>query len=391
MDFSFSEEQTLLKDSVERFITNDYGFEDRQKYAAADNGFSADNWSQFAELGWLTVPFSEEDGGFGGSAVDLIVMMEEFGKANLVEPFTPTAVLCGNIGEPVLDSLRADADLYVVELSSFQLETTSSLAPLSATVLNVSEDHMDRYDDLADYQQTKQGIYRHADTCISNLDDALTAHAEDDVRFSLLDSNAEYSIIDKNGSMLAVHGEGWLYTSELKLKGRHNWANCLAAMALADSAGISRTAIVEALTSFTGLPHRSQWVAEIDGVNWINDSKATNPGAVKAAIEGIDETVILLAGGQGKGANMEMLHDTLKTHVRAAVLFGEDAGSMASAWQGSTSIEQFDTLEQAVRRAHEISQSGDIVLLSPACASFDQFTGFEQRGEVFCQLVEALQ
>ena len=158
-------------------------------------------------------------------------------------------------------------------------------------------------------------------------------------------------------------------------------------MALAVASGVSKEAIVTALKSFTGLPHRSQWVARINDVDWINDSKATNPGAVKAAIEGIDQPVILLAGGQAKGANMAILCDSLRKHVKTVLLFGEDADSMWRDWQECTQVERYTDLQQTVMRARVIALPGDVVLLSPACASFDQFSGFAQRGDSFCQLV----
>jgi UDP-N-acetylmuramoylalanine--D-glutamate ligase len=161
-------------------------------------------------------------------------------------------------------------------------------------------------------------------------------------------------------------------------------------MALARTAGISHTAIRSALSKYQGLAHRSQWVAEINGVNWINDSKATNPGATLAAIEGIDEPVILIAGGQGKGADMGLLCNVLKKHVKRVLLFGEDAGLLQSSWQGCSQLERVENMQQAVHQANKLAQTGDIVLLSPACASFDQYSGFAARGEHFSQLVRAL-
>ena len=296
----------------------------------------------------------------------------------------------GNIGVPALDLLQQQADIYVLELSSFQLETTYSLKPLAATVLNVSEDHMDRYDDLADYQQSKKRIYQQAQQVISNADDELTGNTAADDQFSLQRDDVEYHLLDQPETMLAVKGEGWIETRELKLKGRHNWANCLVAMALAQMAGVSKNAIIETLKSFPGLDHRSQWVAEINGVNWINDSKATNPGAALAAIQGIDEPIILLAGGQSKGANMQPLCTTLGIKVKLMLLFGQDAEQIEASLQGCTKIERVDNLAAAVSRAYELAQSGDLVLLSPACASFDQFKGFADRGEQFANLVRAL-
>lgn len=296
----------------------------------------------------------------------------------------------GNIGVPALDLLAQDADFYVLELSSFQLETTRSLKPLASTVLNISEDHMDRYDDLQDYQNSKKTIYQNAKNCISNCDDALTRNSDSDIRFSIHNKLADYSLIQIPETMLAVKGEGWLKTSELKVKGRHNWANCLAAMALARTAGISKKAILSALRSYAGLPHRSQWIADINGVNWINDSKGTNPGATRAAIDGIDEPVILLAGGQAKGADMSILCDSLKQHVKTVVLFGQDAKLMAKSWLGCTELERVENMEQAIQRASQLARAGDVVLLSPACASFDQYRSFAKRGEHFCTLVRAL-
>ncbi len=296
----------------------------------------------------------------------------------------------GNIGVPALELLEQEVDFYVLELSSFQLETTYSLRPQAATVLNISEDHMDRYHDLADYQQTKQSIYRHAGTCISNADDALTRFADNDIRFSLSDSSVQYSVTDSVPPMLAINRRGLISTAELKLKGRHNWANCLAALALAQTVGISEQAMIEALRNFPGLAHRSQWVAQRNGVVWINDSKATNPGATQAAIQGLDEPVILLAGGQSKGADMQSLCATLERQVKTALVFGADAGQMLADWQGCTELEQVNDLAEAVQRASEIALVGDIVLLSPACASFDMYSGFAERGEHFIALVEAL-
>ena len=297
----------------------------------------------------------------------------------------------GNIGIAALDLLEQAADYYVLELSSFQLETTYSLKPVVATVLNVTEDHMDRYDDLADYQQCKKSIYRYAEHCLSNRDDPLSRLAEDDVQFSLSDPSVAYHVLEQDSrAWLVVDGERWIDTTELRLKGRHNWANCLAAMAMARLVGISRSAIIETLKSFTGLPHRSQWVAEINGVSWINDSKATNPGAAKAAIDGIDQPIILIAGGQGKGANMRMLCDSLQQHVRQVLLFGQDADTMQQSWQDCVALERVDDMVEAVQRAAQIAQAGDLVLLSPACASFDMYSGYAARGDHFSELVRAM-
>jgi UDP-N-acetylmuramoylalanine--D-glutamate ligase len=297
----------------------------------------------------------------------------------------------GNIGVPALDLLDQSAEIYVLELSSFQLETTYNLELLAATVLNVSEDHMDRYDDLEDYRLSKHAIYRHAARTISNADDPLTRHDATDLQFSLQREDADYHLLDGPVPALAVRGEAWLSIDQLKLRGRHNWANCLVAMALAQAAGVEKHAIIDALKSFAGLPHRSQWVADIDSVTWINDSKATNPGATEAAILGLDAPVILLAGGQGKGADMRGLCETLRARVDCVFVFGEDAELITAAWQDCTKVHPVIDLAEAVQQAHAAAQPGQVVLLSPACASFDQFSGFAERGERFAEYVRALQ
>ncbi len=296
----------------------------------------------------------------------------------------------GNIGVPALDLLQQAADYYVLELSSFQLETVQTLAPLASTVLNVSEDHLDRYQGLSDYQQTKHAIYHNAHYCISNADDASTWRDERDIRFSINDEQADYSLCGKDKKTLCIHGKAVIDVDDIKLKGRHNQANCLAAMALADVCGISHAAMAQAMKSFTGLPHRSQWIAQRDGVSWINDSKATNPGAAKAAIEGQSAPVVLIAGGQSKGANVETLCPALRQHVKKVLLMGQDADLIQQAWQNCVEIERVDDMTQAVQRARQIAQPGDLVMLSPACASFDMYTGFEARGDHFAELVRAL-
>ncbi len=308
----------------------------------------------------------------------------------MIEADGKRAGVGGNIGVPALDLLAEDNDFYVLELSSFQLETVSSLQPLVSTVLNVSEDHMDRYDDLEDYQQCKKSIYSNSTFCVSNKDDDLTKYSANDIQFSLVDKSAAYSLLQSDKTMLAVDGEGWIDISQLKLKGRHNWANCLAAMALANQLGISRTAIIDALKSYPGLPHRSEWIAEINDVNWINDSKGTNPGATKAAIEGFDQPVILLAGGQSKEADLSVLCDSLKQHVKTVFLFGQDADLIEQSWQNCVLIQRTEDMSQAIKLASQQAVAGDIVLLSPACASFDMYSGFAARGDHFRELVRSM-
>ncbi len=298
----------------------------------------------------------------------------------------------GNIGNAALDLLAQDPDYYVLELSSYQLETTTSLRPRIAAVLNLSEDHLDRYADYAEYTRAKLHIYDNASLCVSNLDDALTRHGADDVSFSLEPaSGADFRMIENKGYWLGHGDEAWLNVNQLKVSGRHNWSNCLAAMAIAFSLGVSRQAIVGALQDFTGIAHRSQWVAEIDGVEWINDSKATNVGAARASIEGRERPVILIAGGQSKGADMSIMTDTIRARVKRVLLLGEDAGRLQQAWQGASRIERVRDMREAVQRARETAVAGDCVLLAPACASFDMYEKFEQRGDDFMQCVRQIE
>ncbi len=296
----------------------------------------------------------------------------------------------GNIGIPALDLLDKDVEFYLLELSSYQLETTRSLKPLAATVLNLSEDHLDRYYSYADYVQAKLHIYDATKTCVSNLDDEATRHSSGDITFSLTDTDADFSLVEDDGFWLAKHGIRWVNVADLKVSGQHNWANCLAAMALADSCGISKASIIEALKLFTGVAHRSQWIAEIDGVEWINDSKATNVGAARASIEGRGRPVVLIAGGQSKGADMSVLNPVLRTQVKCVLLMGEDADRIHQAWQGSTEIHRVEHMQQAVEQARQLAEPGDCVLLAPACASFDMYPRFEARGDDFAERVREL-
>jgi len=310
---------------------------------------------------------------------------------SILEAAGAPAGVGGNIGVPALDLLEKGYEYYVLELSSFQLETTQSLKPAVATVLNVSEDHLDRYEDFEDYRNTKLGLLRHADRVVCNRD-AENLPCDDLARaFSLWDRRAAWHLVERDGEhWLARHERPLLPVSSLKIQGRHNWANALAAMALAAELEIPEQAMITGLQSFAGLPHRSEWLAEIDGVAWINDSKGTNPGATRAAIEGMDRPLVLLAGGQGKGADMTVLQAALRKHVKTAILFGEDADILQQAWQGCCEIERVENLQQAVERARKIARKGDAVLLSPACASFDQYPNFAERGEHFRRLVEAM-
>lgn len=305
----------------------------------------------------------------------------------------------GNVGVPVLELLDdADVDLYVLELSSFQLETTFSLNARAAAILNISEDHMDRYDSLDDYARAKAQVFHGDGAVIANLDDARVMSIVDGVEkkrphlcFSLnLPFEENYGFAQRAGEAWLCKGHKLLITAnELGIKGLHNVANALAALALGEAVGLPLPAMLETLRSCKGLPHRMEWLGEAHGVNWFNDSKATNVGAALAAIQGVPaERVILLAGGQGKGQDFTPLHKPMAQRVRRVILFGEDAQQIAAVVPNETEIVFVEDMPAAVRAAAAKAESGDAVLLSPACASFDMFSGYEQRGDVFRQTVQ---
>lgn len=291
----------------------------------------------------------------------------------------------GNIGVPALSLLEQDYQLYVLELSSFQLETTYSLQAVAATVLNVSEDHMDRYDSLEDYRQAKLRIYHNAQNVIANGEDRQTLpdHAVGSPLF-FAEKDADYTACE---GWLCAAGEPVIEIAALRITGRHNLMNALAAMALAQKAGVSREGIVKALRHYTGLDHRFQLVPTTDGVRWINDSKATNVGSTVAALKGlqVDGTLYLLLGGDGKGADFSELAPYLHQPNVRCYCFGRDGAALAALAENSVLV---DTMQQAVARIRPQLKAGDMVLLSPACASLDQFPNFEVRGQQFAQLAQ---
>jgi UDP-N-acetylmuramoylalanine--D-glutamate ligase len=292
----------------------------------------------------------------------------------------------GNLGTPALDLLGDDVQLYVLELSSFQLETTSSLRCAAATILNLSQDHLDRHGTMAHYAAVKQRIYRGCRVAVINLDDPQPAQeAERSVSFGLSapPSAGEYGIVEHQGQAWLAAQAPLLPTSALKIFGAHNWANALAAAALADAVGIGRDAQLAALRSFAGLPHRCEFVRELAGVRWFNDSKGTNVGSTLAALNGLPAPIVWLGGGQGKGQSFADLREPLARKGRAAVLFGEDAERIERDINGATPVYREVDMSAAVGRARGLARAGDQVLLSPACASFDQFRNYVDRGDQF--------
>ena len=318
----------------------------------------------------------------------------------------------GNLGDPVLDLLEQPVpDLYVLELSSYQLETTSSLRLQAAVVLNVTPDHMDRYPTLAAYAAAKARIFARAATVVLNADDPLVAtmrgaanrrtpprgaadrgDAAHTVTFSIERSDADFSLL-RTGTqtLLARRGEGLLDVSRMKISGLHNAANALAALALGEAAGLPMPAMLGALESFPGLPHRSEWIADVAGVRYIDDSKGTNVGATIAAVAGMPGPVVLIAGGEGKGQDFTPLATAFRGKVRHAVLIGRDAPAVAAALEGVCTTETVASMQAAVIAATRVARrAGDTVLLSPACASFDMFRDYGHRGDVFAAAVRTL-
>jgi len=304
------------------------------------------------------------------------------------------AQLGGNLGTPALDLLAAELpDFYVLELSSFQLETTYSLDAAAAVVLNISPDHMDRYHDVHDYAAAKQRIYRGTGTMVINGDDPLVAAMLEPgrkvVRFGLsVPAQGDFGLRQRDGeAYLAKGAETLLAAAELRIKGSHNIANALAALALGDALAVPMASMLDTLRRFAGLPHRTQWVTSRNGVDWYNDSKGTNVGATLAALQGMPGKVVLIAGGLGKGQDFTPLKAAVAAKARAVVLMGRDAALIERAVAGAVPVVRVKDMDEAVERAAVLAHAGDTVLLSPACASFDMFKGYDHRGEVFTAAV----
>lgn len=311
-------------------------------------------------------------------------------------------VVGGNIGTPVLDLLAQPvAELYVLELSSFQLETTHELKAQAATVLNISPDHMDRYPDLQHYYLAKHRIYRGCRHAIINRDDALTAPlvalGMKTISFGLSAPDlGQYGLNEyQNGQWLFKGLTPLMPVKELQVSGAHNVANVLAALALGESVGLPMESMLDTAKAFTGLKHRCQWVADKQGISFINDSKGTNVGATLAAIQGLGamllapQKLIVILGGVGKEQSFVELKQPLTEFARAVVLIGQDADRIAEDLQGLNCL-RASSLQEAVMLAKQQGLAGDKVLLSPACASFDMFRSYEDRGDQFIQIVETL-
>jgi UDP-N-acetylmuramoylalanine--D-glutamate ligase len=269
-------------------------------------------------------------------------------------------------------------------------------------VLNISADHLDRYRDLQDYANTKAKVYHQAEICVVNRDDPMVAamvdKASESLGFTLGSPDAsDFGLHEQDGVSWLSEGHTPLFpVSELRIPGRHNQANALAALALGSAAGLPQNDMLVALRSYTGLPHRTQWVADKVGLRWYNDSKGTNVGATISALYGLhpeqgESRTVLIAGGDCKGADFSELLDVVKKTARGVVLIGQDAPAIEAVLNGQIELLKAETMAEAVAAAYHLAQSGDRVLLSPACASFDMFHNFEARGEAFIKAVEVFE
>ncbi len=301
----------------------------------------------------------------------------------------------GNLGPPALDLLKTQgAALYVLELSSFQLERTWSLRPVAATVLNLSADHIDRHGSLAAYAAAKSRIYRRCDHAIVNRDDeraaALAQGAQRTIGFGVeAAGHDDFRLLAQDDGAWLARGDTPLMRADaLRVAGRHNIANALAALALGSAAGLADADMVAALADYDGLPHRSRLISTAGGLRWIDDSKGTNVGATVEAVRGIDGPLVLIAGGQAKGADFAPLAEALAGRARGAVLIGRDAPALERALEGVCPVRRALDMDEAVSVAAQLAGKGDTVLLSPACASFDMYRDFVARGKAFASSVE---
>ena len=341
------------------------------------------------------------------AAAPVILITGSNGKSTVTTLLGKMAEACGlsvgvggNLGTPMLDLLDERHQLYVIELSSFQLELVTDTRGAIAGLLNISPDHMDRYAGLQQYHAAKHRIFLGASTVINNRQDPLTNPLlSTSVKQSSFGLNkpdlGSFGLIQEGGlQWLACGLDPLMPVADMAIKGTHNTANALAALALGQAAGLDMTAMLKTLKIYKGLAHRCEHIATVDQVMYIDDSKGTNVGATVAALNGFGDkdraNLILIAGGQGKGQDFAKLKKPVAQFVKLVALYGEDAANIAAELQGSSQIEQFDSLESAVAKAAASAQSGDIVLLSPACASFDMFSGFEQRGRCFQSAVKAV-
>ena len=310
----------------------------------------------------------------------------------------------GNLGRPALDLTKDDPELYILELSSFQLETTSNLNAEVAVVLNLSEDHLDRHGDMMGYHTAKHRIFQGVKKVVHNRDDSLTRPLVPDATpmqsfgLNAPDMNQYGVLRETDGTMWLARGrERLLKSSDMYMQGTHNVANALACLALGEAIDLPLDSMLETLKTFKGLEHRCEFVKDVNGVRYYNDSKGTNIGATLAALDGLGAAievqqgkVAIILGGQGKGQDFTALRESLSKFAKVAVLIGEDRPVIEKAIEGTTTLLHAESLAEAVALCQQNTQPNDVVLLSPACASFDMFSGYPQRGHQFVALVNEL-
>lgn len=337
-----------------------------------------------------SAPFVAVTGSNGKSTVTTLIAMmcEAAGKRSLAG---------ANLGTPALDLLTEEApDFYVLELSSFQLQRTPRLPAKVAVLLNISPDHLDWHATVDEYRAAKYRIYREAQAAVFNRgDEAAKSYLPasiPSISFGMdRPAEGEYGIVVEDGQAFLARGEQVLLAaSEMAMVGAHNQANALAALAAGELIGLPLSPMLQVLNEFPGLPHRMQFVRQLNGVDYINDSKATNIGAATAAVESVPGPVLLIAGGDGKGSEFGDFAKTVYPKLRAALLIGRDAPLLAAAFEQLAPVQMAGTMQRAVHEAAELAQPGDTVLLAPACASFDQYRNYQHRGDDFTDLVRAL-
>lgn len=382
-------DKTLLDSATQIVVSPGVSLREPFLIAAANRGVPiAGDIELFARA--AEAPIAAVTGTNGKSTVTTLV-------ARMAEAAGKRVLAGGNLGRPALELLDEPApELYVLELSSFQLDTTQSLRTSAAAVLNVTPDHMDRYATLQEYAASKARIFNNCETAIVNLDDVavrnMTSGSQRVLGFSLVrDPAADYYAVAQGGDVALMHGTTQIVLmSQLKITGLHNAANALASLAMSEALGLSREQCVQTLQEFPGLPHRSQWVADIDGVRYVDDSKGTNVGATLAAVAGMSGTLVLIAGGQGKGQDFAPLAAAFRGKVRHVVLMGQDAKLIDDVLQGVSTTQFARDMNEAVQLSANAARSGETVLLSPACASLDMFRDYAHRGDVFAAAVREL-
>lgn len=312
------------------------------------------------------------------------------------------AVACGNFGVPVLDVIEfgyngEPVDIFIMELSSFQLESTHSLICEAATVLNVTPDHMDRYESLSEYGRAKLRIYNHSKLCLYNNDDFETKPLLNCNNVHAFGTEAQsraenYWYYDKQSEDLCLNNEVIGNLSQLSLSGSHNGLNAIVVLALANAVGVNPVAEFHNLSHFSGLPHRCKFIADANGVLFVDDSKATNIASTQAALRGLSKSsnknIVLIAGGDAKGADLSELHPDINQYVKKVIAFGKDK-TLFTDFLKPEQLMLVNTMAEAVNQSMKLVGEGDIVLLSPACASIDMYKNYQHRGNDFKQHVLA--